>query len=316
MRQTSKTRRTIGIRGQLMGFLCFICLLLVGLFWFLSTQLLEPLYTTHIQKQLTEQADAIVQKLDDAIADGAIDGTGTMTDGTYDMIILCLHQRIAIQMVQEALPKIPAGTILVDTCGLKGRMVRDLTYRCRKADVRYVGTHPMAGREKNGYYASIPNLFQNANLIVTPVDGTDEAALDTVKELADQMGFGKIVTATPMWHDNMIAYTSQLAHVVSSSYVKDFCMDDALSFSGGSFQDMTRVATMDESMWAALFLDNRDNLLYHLDLLIENLTDYRDALKQRDEERLQYLIAEGRQIQEENVRKRQEQNELQKGETA
>lgn len=195
-------------------------------------------------------------------------------------------------------------------------MVRDLTYRCRKADVRYVGTHPMAGREKNGYYASIPNLFQNANLIVTPVDGTDEAALDTVKELADQMGFGKIVTATPMWHDNMIAYTSQLAHVVSSSYVKDFCMDDALSFSGGSFQDMTRVATMDESMWAALFLDNRDNLLYHLDLLIENLTDYRDALKQRDEERLQYLIAEGRQIQEENVRKRQEQNELQKGETA
>ena len=254
--------------------------------------------------------------LDDAIADGAIDGTGTMTDGTYDMSILCMHQRIAIQMVQEALPKIPAGTILVDTCGLKGRMVRDLTYRCRKADVRYVGTHPMAGREKNGYYASIPNLFQNANLIVTPVDGTDEAALDTVKELADQMGFGKIVTATPMWHDNMIAYTSQLAHVVSSSYVKDFCMDDALSFSGGSFQDMTRVATMDESMWAALFLDNRDNLLYHLDLLIENLTDYRDALKQRDEERLQYLIAEGRQIQEENVRKRQEQNELQKGETA
>ena len=193
--------------------------------------------------------------LEDAAADGAIDGAGTMTDGTYDMIILCLHHRIAVQMVQEALPKIPAGTILVDTCGLKGRMVRDLTYRCQKAGVRYVGTHPMAGREKNGYYASIPDLFQNANLIVTPVDGTDEAALDTVKELAKQMGFGKIVTATPMWHDNMIAYTSQLAHVVSSSYVKDFCMDDALSFSGGSFQDMTRVATMDESMWALLFLD-------------------------------------------------------------
>lgn len=245
--------------------------------------------------------------LEDAIADGAIDGIGTMTDGTYDMIVLCLHQRIAIQMIQDALPQIPAGTILVDTCGLKGRMVRDLTYRCQKAGVRYVGTHPMAGREQNGYYASIPDLFQNANLIVTPVDGTDEAALNTIEKLAKQMGFGRIVSATPMWHDNMIAYTSQLAHVVSSSYVKDFCMDDALSFSGGSFQDMTRVATMDESMWSALFLDNRDNLLYHLDLLIENLTDYREALKQRDEERLQYLIAEGRQIQEENVRKRQEQ---------
>lgn len=247
--------------------------------------------------------------LEQALADGAIDSIGRMEDGIYDMVILCLHQRVAIQMVTDALPKVKAGTILVDTCGLKGRMVRDLTYRCRKVGVHYVGTHPMAGREKSGYFASIPNLFQGANLIVTPVDGTDDGALQTVKELAKQMQFGQIVPATPMWHDNMIAYTSQLAHVVSSSYVKDFCMDDALSFSGGSFQDMTRVATMDETMWAALFLDNRDNLLYHLDLLIENLTDYRDALKQRDEERLQYLIAEGRQIQEENVRKRKEMQE-------
>ena len=201
----------------------------------------------------------------------------------------------------------------MDACGLKGKMVRDLTYRCQKAGVFYVGTHPMAGREKSGYAASIPNLFQGANLIVTPVEGTQEHALQTVIGLAKEIGFGQIIQATPMWHDNMIAYTSQLAHVVSSSYVKDFCMDDALSFSGGSFQDMTRVATMDETMWAALFLDNRDNLLYHLDLLIENLTDYRDALKQRDEERLQYLIAEGRQIQEENVRKRQQLKE-EKGE--
>ncbi len=249
------------------------------------------------------------QVLEAALAEGTIDGIGNMTDGTYDMIILCLHQRIAINLIQNALPHIPKGTILVDTCGLKGRMVRDLTYRCTKLGIHYVGTHPMAGREKNGYFASIPDLFQGANLIVTPVDSTNEEALQTVKTLSRQMGFGQIVTATPMWHDNMIAYTSQLAHVVSSAYVKDFCMDDALSFSGGSFQDMTRVATMDESMWAALFLDNRDNLLYHLDLLIENLTDYRDALKQRDEDRLQYLIAEGRQIQEENVRKRSEMEE-------
>ncbi|MCC8111395.1 MAG: prephenate dehydrogenase/arogenate dehydrogenase family protein [Ruminococcus sp.] len=247
--------------------------------------------------------------LEQALAEGVINGIGEMTDNKYDMIILCLHQRVALSLLKDALPQISAGTILVDTCGLKGRMVRDLTYRCKKLGIHYVGTHPMAGRERSGYDASIANLFQNANLIVTPVDGTNEDALHTVKDLAKQMGFGNIVTATPMWHDNMIAYTSQLAHVVSSAYVKDFCMEDALSFSGGSFQDMTRVATMDETMWSALFLDNRDNLLYHLDLLIENLTDYRDALKQRDEERLQYLIAEGRQIQEENVRKRSEMEE-------
>lgn len=255
--------------------------------------------------------DVQEQVLQDALKEGSIDGIGKMEDGIYDMIIVCLHQRIAIEMITAALPKLKKNSILIDTCGLKGKMVHDLTYRCKKQNIHFVGTHPMAGRECNGYYASIPNLFQGANIILTPVEDTDEQALETVKTLANDMGFGKIVIATPMWHDNMIAYTSQLAHIVSSSYVKDFCMDDALSFSGGSFQDMTRVATMDESMWAALFLDNRNNLLYHLDLLIENLTDYRDALKAREEDKLQYLIAEGRQIQEENVRKRKKQKENQ-----
>ena len=139
-------------------------------------------------------------------------------------------------------------------------------------------------------------FIQNANLIVTPVDGTDEAALDTVKELAKQMGFGKIVTATPMWHDNMIAYTSQLAHVVSSSYVKDFCMDDALSFSGGSFQDMTRVARLDEDMWTELFLDDEDFLTAELEELIGHLTDYRNALRAKDTQRLHDLLKEGREL--------------------
>ena len=102
--------------------------------------------TTHT----VDGCDVQPEVLEQALQDGAIDGTGRMEDGTYDMVILCLHQRIAIQMVQEALPHMQAGTILVDTCGLKGRMVRDLTYRCRKHGVRYVGTHPMAGREKSG----------------------------------------------------------------------------------------------------------------------------------------------------------------------
>ena len=188
--------------------------------------------------------------LDDAIADGAIDGTGTMTDGTYDMIILCLHQRIAIQMVQEALPKIPARHD-------SGRHLRSERAYGAGSDLPHFAGKPMCGMwahtlwldgRKTATTPAFPTCSRTPTSLSTPVDGTDEAALDTVRELADQMGFGKIVTATPMWHDNMIAYTSQLAHVVSSSYVKDFCMDDALSFSGGGFQDMTRVATMDESM--------------------------------------------------------------------
>ena len=109
----------------------------------------------------------------------------------------------------------------------------------------------------------------------------------------------------------MIAYTSQLAHVVSSAYVKGALSDNFKDFSGGSFQDMTRVATMDEYMWSALFLDNRVELLRHLDMLLKNLIQYRDALQLRDEAALQKLILDGRLIQEENVRKRAKRKEQQ-----
>lgn len=244
------------------------------------------------------------QVLHDAVNEGVIDGIGSLDEGTYDVYIICLHQRTAKKLLAAKLPSMTEGSIVTDMCGLKGAMVYELTTACRAYGIRYVGTHPMAGREKSGYYASIPNLFHNANFIVTPIEETDSEALETVIGLAKSMGFGKIVRTTPEHHDDMIAYTSQLAHVVSSSYVKDDCMDDAVSFSGGSFQDMTRVATMDEYMWSSLFLDNKERLLHHLELMISNLEAYREALAHEDEEALRQLILYGRLIQEENVKKR------------
>lgn len=239
-----------------------------------------------------------------ALTDGAIDGTGKMEDGIYDICIVCLHQRIAQPCMRQALPHLKKGSILMDMCGLKGQMVLEFTNACRIAGVDYVGTHPMAGREKSGYFASIPNLFDRANFIITPTYGTNNAAVEKVTALAKEMGFGKIVLTTPHRHDDMIAYTSQLAHIVSSAYVKDDCMDDAVSFSGGSFQDMTRVATMDEALWSSLFMDNRLLLLHHLELLIAHLSEYRTALEMQDEAALKLLIADGRRVQEENVRRK------------
>lgn len=239
-----------------------------------------------------------------ALEDGAIEGTGKMEDGIYDICIVCLHQRVAQPCMKQALPFLKKGSILMDMCGLKGQMVLEFTNACRIAGLYYVGTHPMAGREKSGYDVSLPDLFDNANFIITPTYGTSNEAVEKVSDLAKEIGFGKIVLTTPHRHDDMIAYTSQLAHIVSSAYVKDDCMDDAVSFSGGSFQDMTRVATMDEKMWAQLFMDNRLLLLHHLELLIAHLSEYRTALEMQDEAALQLLIADGRRVQEENVRKR------------
>ena len=166
---------------------------------------------------IVDGCDREEKVLEDALADGAISGVGCMEDGVYDLVITCLHQRIAIPMMERAVPYLKKGSILMDMCGLKGQMVVDMTNLCNAYGLYYIGTHPMAGREKSGYYASLPNLFQGANFIITPTEGTNQQAADTVIALAKAMGFGKIVSTSPYRHDTMIAYTSQLAHVVSSA---------------------------------------------------------------------------------------------------
>ena len=248
---------------------------------------------------------------------GAIDAPLTAENlKDCDLVLVAIRPAAAVKWVKEHAEGIRRDTILVDLCGVKRAVVRELAPVAEQYGFAYIGGHPMAGRERGGFTAATDSLYVGASMILTQGKRTDMQLLETLKAFFLDIGFASLTFSDPEEHDRIIAFTSQLAHIVSSAYVKSPEAQKRRGFSAGSFQDMTRVATMDESMWAALFLDNRDNLLYHLDLLIENLTDYRDALKQRDEERLQYLIAEGRQIQEENVRKRQEQNELQKGETA
>jgi transcriptional regulator with XRE-family HTH domain len=133
---------------------------------------------------------------------------------------------------------------------------------------------------------------------------TKNPSLKLLKKLAEEIGAGKIVVTSPENHDKMIAYTSQLAHIVSSAYVKSPELGLECGFSGGSFQDMTRIATMNERMWTDLFMQNRDNLQYELDTLIENLLKYSDALKSGNAEKMKALIAEGRELKEENLRHR------------
>lgn len=171
--------------------------------------------------------------------------------------------------------------------------------------LRYVGIHPMAGKEFGGYNNSCADLFQKANFIIAPFENSRPADIDLLTNLAKEIGAGKIVVTTPEDHDKMIAYTSQLAHIVSSAYVKSPELDLECGFSGGSFQDMTRIATMNEKMWTDLFMQNRENLMYELDILIENLTKYNTALKNSDSDEMLRLIAEGRQLKEENLRHRQ-----------
>ena len=169
----------------------------------------------------------------------------------------------------------------------------------------YLGMHPMAGKEFGGYHNSSADLFQNANFIITPSENSRTEDFETLANLVKEIGAGKIVNTSPENHDRMIAYTSQLAHIVSSAYVKSPQLDLECGFSGGSFQDMTRIATMNEKMWTDLFMQNKEHLIFELELLIENLDKYKAALKNGDSEEMLRLIAEGRKLKENNLRHRQ-----------
>ena len=160
----------------------------------------------------------------------------------------------------------------------------------------YIGGHPMAGKERGGFTASSEDLYLGASMILTPDERTDMRLLETLKAFFLDLGFAGLTFSNPEEHDRIIAFTSQLAHITSSAYVKSPEAQRRRGFSAGSFQDMTRVARLDENMWTELFLDDADYLVRELDILIENLTAYSDALKSGDAERVRALLKEGREL--------------------
>ena len=183
------------------------------------------------------------------------------------------------------------GAIVADICGIKGDILSCV--RQKKRNYRYVGTHPMAGKEVSGVNNASPDLFRGANMVLTRDDETDEEAFEIMRELTRDMGFGRIVECDAAFHDKKIALTSQLAHIVSNAYVKSPEAKVHKGFSAGSYKDLTRVAKLNADMWTELFLDNRDNLAAELDGLIENLQQYAAALKAGDGEQLHALLKAG-----------------------
>lgn len=226
----------------------------------------------------------------------------------FDMIIVALHPNAAKSFMNDFMGKFKKGAIVTDVCGIKGEMVIKMTESFAENDVFYIGTHPMAGKENFGFEFSDGSLFVGANFIVTPIEKTNPNAVLTVKNLAKDIGFTNIIETTPFLHDSIIAYTSQLAHVVSSAYVKSPTMQKEFGFSAGSFKDMTRIATLNESMWTSLFLANKDCLVFEIDQLIEHLSEYRSAISENNSESLELLLKDGRLLKEDNLKKSTQKN--------
>ncbi len=240
----------------------------------------------------------------DALGCGAIGKIGTEDDiANADIIIVSLYPTATIKFIADNLDVFKKNAIIVDTCGVKNEVFDALRDTLPHKAVRFVGGHPMAGIERSGFEHSFPSLFDGASMILCPELCTDKTAVQTLSELFSDIGFGRITLSSAAHHDKVIAFTSQLAHVVSSAYVHGRYATEHKGFSAGSFKDMTRVARLNADMWTELFFENKANLSEVCGELIENLSLFKKALDENDRESMHKLLSDGneRKIKSENL---------------
>lgn len=220
-----------------------------------------------------------------------------MTDlKNCDVVFVSLHPQKTIDFITQNVKNFKKGAIVSDVCGVKKAIADAVEDLLIKNGVNYVGTHPMAGREFSGFDYATEDLFKNAYFIITePKRKTD---ISSLKEIAKKCRFKDIVVTTYELHDEIIAFTSQLAHVASSAYIKSPTSLLQCGFSAGSFLDMTRVAYLNENMWTELFMMNKKSLCNEIQTLINHLEEYKKAIESGNSQLLKTLLKEGREIKE------------------
>ena len=226
--------------------------------------------------------------------EGAIDGelTGAAL-ANCSLVIIALYPDDVISYFERSLPHLRSGTIVVDSGGVKTRICEALSGRAKERSIRFVGGHPMAGVERSGFSSSFAELFSGATMILCEDEHTDKSALEELRSFFLSIGFGKIKITSAREHDEIIAYTSQLAHIVSSAYIKSDTMKKRYGFSAGSFKDLTRVARLNEDMWTKLFFENRENLLKETDAFLDHVREYRNAIASSDYGAMKELLRSG-----------------------
>lgn len=231
---------------------------------------------------------------------GAVDDALTEDNiPSCDLILLAIYPAGSAAWLEQNAHLIPQDALVMDLCGIK----REICQRCFPIAARYgftfVGAHPMAGSHYSGFKYSRSNLFQGAPMVLVPPRFDDMDLLDRVKTAFEPCKFGRFSVTTAEDHDRMIAFTSQMPHVLSNAYIKSPTAASHKGFSAGSYKDLTRVAWLNAPMWAELCMENRDFMLSELDYYIQSLSAYRDALAQQDIPTLTSLLEEGKKRKEE-----------------
>ena len=210
-----------------------------------------------------------------------------------DLLLLATYPEAVVAHLERLGPKLDKHTMVIDCAGTKETVCRAAFPLAERYGFRFLGGHPMAGTHHSGFKYARENLFHGAPMVLVPPPGFDMELLDRLKTLLAPAMFGSFTVTTAEAHDEMIAFTSQMPHLISNAFIKSPAAAKHRGFSAGSYKDMTRVAWLNPGMWTELFLENRDKLTAELDAFIGSLQEYREALAEQDGERLQRLLQEG-----------------------
>ena len=216
-----------------------------------------------------------------------------------ELILLAVYTGASSQWLKNNSHLIPSKTLVIDCCGIKEEICEIGFSLAQQYGFTFIGGHPMAGSHHSGFKYSRSNLFQGAPMVLVPNKFDDPVLLQRAKDALAPCGFGSFSVTTANKHDKMIAFTSQIPHIVSNAYIKSPTATDHGGFSAGSYKDLTRVAWLNPEMWAELFLSNKENVLNELSLYIDNLQKYKQALENEDQAYLIRLLDEGRKRKEE-----------------
>lgn len=229
---------------------------------------------------------------------GAIDEIGSPEAlSKADLVILTMYPQADIDYIRKNGCYIKKGAVVTDASGIKSAICPQLKELAQKYEFVFVGSHPMAGKEKNGFDVSDSELYKGASFIITPC-GAEQKYVDMLSDFAKSIGFEMIKITTPEEHDRMIAFTSQLPHVLACAYVLSPCCPNHKGFSAGSYRDVSRVANINSRLWSELFLENKEPLVKELDILVENITKISDAIKSENTGELADLLEQGHKVKE------------------
>lgn len=230
------------------------------------------------------------------IDEGFIDAKVPLSES--DIVIMAVYPELTKRFIIDNLDNFKSGAIITDSAGIKESLIKEINSSLRD-DLDFIGGHPMAGSESSGVRAASADIFKNANYIITPSERNNKENIELIEDLARQIGFSNVVKISPRKHDEIIAFTSQLPHVIAITLMNCNYIEDVNSFTGGSFNDVTRIAKINPSLWSELMIENSEHMINQIDLFQSYMTRIKEAIKDGNYNDLNDILKESNKRKEE-----------------